>query len=292
MQRVAGLDKQTTVGPVDFTGKHFLVTGGRVKLGFTLALRLLRSGAKVTVTSRFPIDTRERYQAEHDYVVWNDNLNICELDMRFPARVNEFISAIGVVDVLINNAAQTIHRPDQYYAHLKDVKLLAIEGEDDKDFPEGEYDSDRQQVDLRTTTSWSLMLKDIPQVEYFECAIINAAAPFMLIQGIKVKPGGFIINISSKEGRFNVRNKSPAHVHTNMAKAALNMLTRTTGNSMLRENNVCMCAIDPGWFSEMDGAGPFITYEQAADAVLYPLSAPDRSKIAGKLLRNNIIEEW
>ena len=46
------------------------MTGGRVKIGFEVGLKLLRAGATLVVTSRFPRDTAHRYAQPPDALTW------------------------------------------------------------------------------------------------------------------------------------------------------------------------------------------------------------------------------
>jgi NAD(P)-dependent dehydrogenase (short-subunit alcohol dehydrogenase family) len=101
-------------------------------------------------------------------------------------------------------------------------------------FPEGRLDQDLQQVDLRERNSWRLMLDEVSSVELLETQLVNAVAPFVL--NARLKPlmvrtpgnGKHIVNVSAVEGQFYRKFKTTRHPHTNMAKAALNMMTRTT----------------------------------------------------------------
>ncbi|KAG4074086.1 hypothetical protein HA402_014291 [Bradysia odoriphaga] len=112
----------------DLKDKIALVTGGRIKIGFEIALKLLRCGATVTITTRFPNDARKRYEQQNDYVSWSNRLHIYGLDLRFIPQVDKFCEYFTThfrqLDILIQNAAQTIRRPTVYYKSL-------IEGERD-----------------------------------------------------------------------------------------------------------------------------------------------------------------
>lgn len=123
-------------------------------------------------------------------------------------------------------------------------------------YPTNVFDKDNQQVELNEKSSWTLECDDINVFEFAETQIINSWSPFLLCSelfGLLKKSdfdAKFIINVSSMEGKFN-RYKSSHHVHTNMSKAALNMLTLTCGSYFAKEN-VYMNSVDTGWVSEMD----------------------------------------
>lgn len=115
----------------DLRGKVMLLTGSRVKIGFRCGLRLLRCGALLIATSRFPHDTAKRYAAEPDFAQWKDRLHIYGLDLRdlkSVVKLSEILSArYDRLDAIINNAAQTVRRPPMYYRHLLPIECLAEE---------------------------------------------------------------------------------------------------------------------------------------------------------------------
>jgi len=125
--------------------------------------------------------------------------------------------------------------------------------------PDNVLDKDEQQVDLSTSTSWCLEMDQVEMFEFAETQVINAWAPYMLCAGLKRlmtldnehDAGRFIVNVSSMEGKFNRIFKSTTHSHTNMAKAALNMLTLTCGPYFANER-IYMTCVDTGWVSEMN----------------------------------------
>ena len=119
-------------------------------------------------------------------------------------------------------------------AALSQVPLLPEELLAQKDlFPDGQLDQDLQQVDLRGRNSWRLLLAEVSSVELLEVQLVNAIAPFVL--NARLKPlmlrtpnrDKHIVNVSAVEGQFYRNFKTTRHPHTNMAKAALNMMTRT-----------------------------------------------------------------
>lgn len=291
----------------DLKGKIALITGGRIKIGYEIVLILLRNGCQCIVTSRFPKDTAIRYSKEKDFEEFKDRLFIYGLDLKHLPSVSKFIEFLNdkykTLDILINNAAQTIRRPTIFYQHLiknemkelkefdkniqmiiqndfqmkletklieynidkidtsisshfSQIKILKEDFEyKEKEFPKDRYDTNHQQIDLRKKNTWTYQLNDISLIELLECQTINSTSPFLLIQGLSplmmknknVKK--WIINVSAMEGSFNRKNKTIYHVHTNMAKASLNMLTRTTGTE-LAKNNIYMNSVDTGWVTD------------------------------------------
>ncbi|MDN6201913.1 MAG: SDR family NAD(P)-dependent oxidoreductase, partial [Micrococcaceae bacterium] len=106
---------------IDLTGRRALLTGGRAKIGMHIALRLLRDGAHTTITTRFPADAARRFAALDDSGDWLHRLRIVGIDLRDPSQVvslTEQLIAAGPLDILINNAAQTVRRSGQAYRHL------------------------------------------------------------------------------------------------------------------------------------------------------------------------------
>jgi len=126
-------------------------------------------------------------------------------------------------------------------------------------FPGGRYDEDRQQVDLRTVNSWRLRLHEVETPELLEVQLINAVAPFILnarLKPLMMKSGArdlHIVNVSAMEGQFYRTTKTDKHPHTNMAKAALNMMTRTSAPDYVRDG-IHMNAVDTGWVTDEDPA--------------------------------------
>jgi NAD(P)-dependent dehydrogenase (short-subunit alcohol dehydrogenase family) len=128
---------------------------------------------------------------------------------------------------------------------------------DKKAFPLGRRDADLQQVDLRSVNSWRLDLADVPSPELIEVQLVNAIAPFILAS--KLKPlmmkdrtdEKHIVNVSAMEGQFARRTKTSKHPHTNMAKAALNMMTFTSAPEYAADG-IFMNAVDTGWVTDED----------------------------------------
>jgi len=131
-------------------------------------------------------------------------------------------------------------------------------GVSDSVLPPGLSDVNGQQLDLRTSNSWLLKMEEVSTPEIMECMFINAIAPFVLNSRLKPlmttpaddsRPDRYIINVSAMEGKF-YRYKMPNHPHTNMAKAALNMLTRTSAEDLAKNHRVYMNSVDTGWIND------------------------------------------
>ena len=308
----------------DLTGQVALVTGSRLKIGYHITLMMLRAGATVIATTRFPVDSALRYAKEDDFDTWGHRLKVHGLDLRHIPSVEIFCNYIEQkydrLDVLINNAAQTVRRPAGFYQHLLAQEDCAIsdlpplvgnvlsdheaclqelgiissklEGEDknlpvswhrkqvgiglsasaklsqiaytvdhslatDEVFPTGKMDADLQQVDLRKTNSWRLKLGEIHTNEMLEVQLVNSVAPFVLcnrlVHLMKKENTGMkhIINVSAMEGKFHKYHKEARHPHTNMAKAALNMMTLTSASDFAKYG-IYTNAVDTGWVTDED----------------------------------------
>lgn len=271
----------------DLTGRTALVTGGRVKIGHQTVLRLLRDGAKVIVTTRFPYAAAKRLHLEPDSAEWLDRVQLYGLDLRNLPAVEAFAQHLmetePSLEILIHNAAQTVRRPTGFYAELQaqeqrptdflplearrmvkqeappNSTLALNEGASVvpalRDvLPVDSYQDNEERMDHRTTNSWMLRLEEVSAPELLEVQLINSIAPFVL--NSRLKPlmmrsrfeRRFIVNVSAMEGQFN-RHKTVYHPHTNMAKAALNMMTRTAGDDYARDR-IYMTSVDTGWVTD------------------------------------------
>src|SRR5258706_1965792 len=277
----------------DLRGRVALLTGGRVKIGYQAGLKLLRCGAHVIVTTRFPRDSANGYRKAPDFAEWGDRLEIFGLDLRHTPSVEAFcrqlLESRGRLDFIVNNACQTVRGPPEFYTHmmegekaaltgqaqrlvvskndfsknktaaeLSQVRLLPEEYLESKGlFPEGVLDQDLQQVDLRERNSWRLLLAEVSTVELLEVQLVNAVAPFII--NARLKPlmlrtperDKHIVNVSAVEGQFYRRFKTTRHPHTNMAKAALNMMTRTAAADY-HADGIHMNSVDTGWVTDED----------------------------------------
>jgi NAD(P)-dependent dehydrogenase (short-subunit alcohol dehydrogenase family) len=124
-------------------------------------------------------------------------------------------------------------------------------------FPEGRLDQDLQQVDLRERNTWRLLLSEVSSLELLETQLVNAVAPFVLNARLKplmlrsAERDKHIVNVSAVEGQFYRRHKTTRHPHTNMAKAALNMMTRTSAADY-HTDGIHMNSVDTGWVTDED----------------------------------------
>jgi NAD(P)-dependent dehydrogenase (short-subunit alcohol dehydrogenase family) len=278
----------------DLRGRVALLTGGRVKIGYQAGLKLLRAGAQLIVTTRFPRDSAARYASEPDFGEWRARLEIFGLDLRHTPSVEAFcrhlLETRERLDFIVNNACQTVRRPPEYYEHmmagekaalrapaqpvlnslvkeipkamlapeLSQVRLLPEEFLEQRHlFPEGRLDQDLQQVDLRGRNSWRLLLHEVSTVEFLEVQLVNSIAPFLLNARLKTlmlrsaNRDKHIVNVSAVEGQFYRNFKTTRHPHTNMAKAALNMMTRTAATDYFNDG-IHMNSVDTGWVTDED----------------------------------------
>lgn len=305
----------------DLTGRRALLTGGRAKIGMYIALRLLRDGAHLTITTRFPRDAVRRFTSLPDSSDWIHRLRIVGIDLRDPAQViglADSVAAQGPLDILINNAAQTVRRSPGAYSLLADAELRPLP---DGPLPEMEtfghtadphpqalqasvdahpllsvaalagtvaeqggqaltaeelaklamapgssslekhadgtaIDAGGLVPDVNRTNSWVQSVDQVDPLEMLEVQLANTTAPFLLISRLRASMTAsdfdkkYIVNVSAMEGQFSRRYKGPGHPHTNMAKAALNMLTRTSAGEMFETDRILMTAVDTGWITD------------------------------------------
>lgn len=332
----AALNDRKRALSADLRGRVALLTGGRVRIGYATSLRLLRCGAQVIVTTRFPQDAARRYAQEPDAQEWADRLTLHGLDLRDVRAAQQFadelLRMLPHLDVLINNAAQTVAKPGAALAALLAAERQALPGsgagrnwvvrpvpahllarplELHPEFPPGLLDEHGDPLDLRVQNSWTARLDDVPLRELLEVQLVNVTAPGLLISALlpllrrSPFPRRFIVNVSSVEGQFARAGRSDRHPHTNMAKAALNMLTRTSGPALARQG-IFMTSVDPGWVSHQepheqrqrmaaDGFRFPLTLEDAAarlcDPVLTGVTDPARPP-AGVFLKDYRVQPW
>jgi NAD(P)-dependent dehydrogenase (short-subunit alcohol dehydrogenase family) len=320
----------------NFENYQVILTGGRVKIGYATALKFLRSKANVLLTTRFPAIALEQFSKEPDFEVWKNNLVVYGLDLRNMKSVYQFVEYckdnLKSLDILINNAAQTIRYTPEYYqplieheqrqlALLQNSKLLPNQTPIHTEFSKEQLPSflelektqmNRfgQPIDYREKNSWNSTLEEIGLEELLEVNFINHISPYILISELKplmlqsIHKEKYIINVTSSEGQFSYMNKTIFHPHTNMTKAALNMLTRTSAGDFVK-NNIYMNAVDVGWIST--GANEEKRNRLFENLQIPPLDSVDgamriiqpildirdgNTELYGKLLKNYQIVEW
>lgn len=293
----------------DLTGKRALLTGGRAKIGMYIALRLLRDGAHTTITTRFPRDAVRRFSSLPDSPEWIDRLKIVGIDLRDPAQViglAEDVAAAGPLDILINNATQTVRRSPGAYQPLVDAELaplpdgplpeLVTFGHTNDPHPQAlersvaahpvlaaaaaradeltelamapgssslerlaagtAIDAGGLVPDLHDVNSWTQHVDEVDPLEMLEVQLANTTAPFLLVSKLRAPMAAsparrkYIVNVSAMEGVFGRGYKGPGHPHTNMAKAAVNMLTRTSAREMFETDRILMTSVDTGWITD------------------------------------------
>jgi NAD(P)-dependent dehydrogenase (short-subunit alcohol dehydrogenase family) len=266
----------------DLTGRRALLTGGRAKIGLHIALRLLRDGADTTITTRFPRDAARRFAELPDSGDWLDRLRIVGLDLRDPAQVVELADTMaghGSLDILINNAAQTVRRSPDAYAPLTRAESAPLPGGpllevltigrarlhgaaaqelvtgSPRVALEAGVDAAGLLPDLAAVNSWVQGVGEVDALELLEVQLCNSIAPFILVDRLRpalaASPARrtYVVNVSAMEGQFNRGYKGAGHPHTNMAKAALNMLTRTSAHDLLGDG-ILMTSVDTGWITD------------------------------------------
>jgi NAD(P)-dependent dehydrogenase (short-subunit alcohol dehydrogenase family) len=315
----------------DLTGKRALLTGGRAKIGMYIALRLLRDGAHLTITTRFPNDAARRFAAMPDSAEWLHRLRVVGIDLRDVAQVAALADAVaaeGPLDIMVNNAAQTVRRSAGAYepliraeaeplpdgplpelvsfgrftgsglvalpgqtrsseaiaaelvgvgvrspgvagvvgfvggvggaggADLVSLALTAGSAAPDRIAAGTAIDAGGLVPDLADSNSWVQTVEDVDPIELLEVQLCNSTAPFVLISrlrsAMKASPAArkHIVNVSAMEGVFSRGYKGAGHPHTNMAKAALNMLTRTSAQEMFQTDGILMNSVDTGWITD------------------------------------------
>ncbi|HVE99360.1 MAG TPA: SDR family NAD(P)-dependent oxidoreductase [Mycobacteriales bacterium] len=282
----------------DLSGRRALLTGGRAKIGMYIALRLLRDGAHTTITTRFPNDAVRRFAAMPDSAEWLHRLRIVGVDLRDPRQVVALADTVadqGPLDVLINNAAQTVRRTPGAYSQLvaaeaaplpagtlpEVVTLGSPAHEHPLELGTHAFDADELTAlsltsrsasldrvaastaidagglvpDLAAANSWTDRVHEVDALELLEVQLCNVTAPFILVSRLRRSLAAaqadrtYVVNVSAIEGRFNRGYKGAGHPHTNMAKAALNMLTRTSSEDLYTDG-ILMTSVDTGWITD------------------------------------------
>jgi NAD(P)-dependent dehydrogenase (short-subunit alcohol dehydrogenase family) len=359
---------------LDLTGKIALVTGGRINLGYSTTLRLLRCGAKVIVSSRYPADAAIRYSKEPDFVQWEKSLKIVGADFRTASDAFRLVHIVKQLlyawdgetpsdtpqslDILINNAAQTltdpikaemraISREDNIKDHPQAMALLSG-SENDRYTPRvrggqqatwipritnnkaqyqiedavSTHSANQNQIatkGLRTNkeddepskSSWVQSLNEIPYADLISAHSVNAFVPLILCRELlpvmgtppslssssQSTPAAYIINVSSREGILEdtpqSSSKAGHHVHTNMSKAAINMITETEAQAAWKGRRVAMNSVDPGYMSAapecVTAEGCPIGFEDGAARVLWPVAV---GEVEGRVIWGRFLKHF
>lgn len=356
---------------LNLSGKTALVTGGRVNLGFHTVMRLLRCGARVITSTRYPRDAITRYRAQSDVAEWQDRLMVVGADFRNSrdafALVEQTKTVVaqwgGTLDILINNAAQTltdslgseekaVGRERSLRSHA-DLMLAedafgyqprirggvtaekVLDGLPPEQVPIGHTASIEGMLERTTITdlsvtstsnttisepskpsSWVQSLSEIPYEDIISAHSVNTFVPLILVRELlpimnhsaqstpdsrSTTPSsspppsspiraGYIVNVSSREGVFESRSahqaKAGKHVHTNMSKAGLNMITETEASTAWKTYRVAMNTVDPGYmsaapeFEQAYGGERPLGWEDGAGRVLWPVAMGERRQHA------------
>lgn len=337
----------------DLSGRRALLTGGRAKIGMYIALRLLRDGAHLTITTRFPRDAARRFAALPDSAEWLHRLRVIGVDLRDPGQVvavADEVAAAGPLDILVNNAAQTVRRSPGSYS--------ALEAAEHEELPAGELpeivsftsasrehplllagavpggrdlaalattarsaspermaagtavDAGGLLPDTAAVNSWVDHVQHVDPLELLEVQLCNQTAPFVLVSRLRPAMAAssarnkYVVNVSAMEGVFGRGYKGPGHPHTNMAKAALNMLTRTSAGEMFATDRILMTAVDTGWITDErphpmklrlaeEGFHAPLDLADGAARVYHPIVAGEAGEdLHGVFLKNYRASSW
>lgn len=322
---------------MNLTGKVAVVTGARVNLGYHTALRLLRCGAAVIATSRYPYDAETRYANEEDFAEWKDRLKIVGADFRTAKDVFALVGSIkeltSELHILINNAAQTLtDAVEKEEEGIRREQQLLLDAPIDGVVVKNRYQAmirggnhaiqsanmERQALLIEggepqpaIKSSWTQKISEIPYEDVISAHSVNTFVPFILLRELlplmpakseppTAVPCGYVINVSSREGLFertpHASAKSGMHVHTNMSKAALNMLTETEAALAWKKCSVAINSVDPGYMSadpmymEMVGRRGQdcpISWEDGAGRVLWPIAKGEKGEVCwGRFLKH------
>lgn len=350
-------------------GKTVLVTGGRINLGFHTARRLLRCGANVIVSSRYPRDAELRFSRQHDFDEWSPRLRVVGADFRTAKDAFQLVTTVkrllqewtnSKLDILINNAAQTLTDSikSEVKAITREEDLREEVGKNsissrrvlDSNHPyepkvrggmlaswaglEGpmtklEIDNGVSNPDANSSaeskinakqkglsgsaeetmgkSSWVQTANEIPYEDIISAFSVNSFVPLILCRELlplmgnemsigttTVRPLGYIINVSSREGIFeDGKGKREYHVHTNMSKAAINMITETEAGAAWKRR-VAMNSVDPGYMSaapefQSEGGCP-IGFEDGAARIMWPIAIGEQKD--GMIIRGRFLKHF
>ncbi|ANY04990.1 SDR family oxidoreductase [Pseudonocardia sp. HH130630-07] len=336
----------------DLTGRRALLTGGRAKIGMYIALRLLRDGAHLTITTRFPRDAARRFAGLDDSADWLHRLRVVGVDLRDPTQVvalADEVAAAGPLDVLVNNAAQTVRRSPGAYSAIEAAEAAPLPAGDLPEIvsftsaarehppllagagigrdlaalattarsasPERIADGTAVDAggllpDTAAVNSWVDQVQHVDPVELLEVQLCNQTAPFVLVSRLRAAMAAsphrnrYVVNVSAMEGVFGRGYKGPGHPHTNMSKAALNMLTRTSAEEMFTTDRILMTSVDTGWITDErphplrqrlaeEGFHAPLDLADGAARVYHPIVAGEAGEdLHGVFLKNYRVSAW
>ncbi|MBP2368941.1 SDR family NAD(P)-dependent oxidoreductase [Pseudonocardia parietis] len=337
----------------DLTGRRALLTGGRAKIGMYIALRLLRDGAHLTITTRFPRDAARRFAAADGSAAWLHRLRVVGVDLRDPTQVvalADEVAAAGPLDILINNAAQTVRRSPGSYSALEAAEQEALPPGDLPEIVSFTSTTTREHPallagaiagpdlaalavtarsasperiaagtavdaggllpDTAAVNSWVDHVEHVDPLELLEVQLCNQTAPFVLVSRLRAALAAsparrkYVVNVSAMEGVFGRGYKGPGHPHTNMAKAALNMLTRTSAEEMFETDRILMTSVDTGWITDErphpmklrlaeEGFHAPLDLSDGAARVYHPVVAGEAGEdLHGVFLKNYRTSSW
>lgn len=312
------IENSKRIDKVDLSSLKVYVSGCRIKIGYSTTLRFLRLGSNVIGSTRFPKLAWLNFQKEADYENWKDRLIIFKSDFKSLNDIGLLINYLKTenINVLINNACQTI-RPSETYLQT----LCKAESSLELEYKAGCED---QELVLRGSeiisygnisslnlniyhdindpqgknSTWFKEINELDPVEIVEVTTINQLVPTLLINQLRstMSLPGFIINVTAVEGQFNINGKDVFHPHTNMAKAALNMMIRTLAEE--KNPKIYHYAIDPGFVSGVRertfkmGITP-IQADDGASRIVDPIISWFKySKLKPGKYRHYKIEKW
>ena len=309
----------------DLSGRVALLTGGRVKIGYQAGIKLLRAGAHLIVTTRFPRDAAARFAAESDAAAWSDRLEIFGLDLSHTPSVEAFCSHLIAtrdrLDFIVNNACQTVRRPPDFYSHMMEQRnrrahrhahrsrtSSSAPGRDcaattssprptihprrarrirhGRRFPHSRAHPRRRTLPGRRSFPKNAKPRAISSPRAASTRTSSRSTSAAATPGASCSPKfppsnsskpssstpsppsfstpasspscsrrpgreKHIVNVSAVEGQFYRKFKTTRHPHTNMAKAALNMMTRTSATEY-QADGIHMNSVDTGWVSDED----------------------------------------
>lgn len=321
------LEYEKRITKVDLNSIKVYVSGCRIKIGYSTTLRFLRLGANVIGSTRFPKLALMNFQKEEDYDQWKDRLTILKADFKSLKEVEILVQYLKKekFNILINNACQTIRPSQEYLKTLgqaeSNLSLEYISSDlKDKELALRESSSEilkgSEIIPFSTSSSLSLnryhdiddhqgrnstWYKEIDQIdpsEIIEVTAVNQLVPTLLINQLRpsMSDPAFIINVTAIEGQFNTSSKDAFHPHTNMAKAAINMMIRTLAEE--KDPRVLPYAVDPGFVSGVrertmvTGITPIQSDDGASRVVDPVISYFLNNKLKPGKYRHYELEDW